>query len=114
VTNLDVSTTSIVWGCGDFNLADLLIFSVPISSNSVPLPSAVTTGLWSAQNIQCLGITAYSSADSYMIAASPTSSSDVRLIKASKIAGPSIQVSSYSFENTLSGASTNIVNGALF
>ena len=48
ITNLDISSTSTVWGCGDFNLADLLIFTVPISTNVVPTTSAVTTGLWTA------------------------------------------------------------------
>jgi len=52
-----------------------------------------------------------------MIASNPSSSIDVRLIKASKISTKSstyIEVSSYNFENTLSGATTNVVNGALF
>jgi hypothetical protein len=44
VTNIDVTSTSTVWGCGDFNLLDLLIFTVPISTNVVPASSAVTTG----------------------------------------------------------------------
>ena len=102
VTNIDISSMSTVWGCGDLNLLDLLIFTVPISSNIAPTNAAVTTGLWTTQSVQCLGITAYSSLDSYMIAANPISSNDVRLIKASKI-GTSISISSYSFENTLSG-----------
>ena len=85
VTNLDISSSSTVWGCGDFNLLDLLIFTVPISSNVVPTSSAVITGIWTSQSIQCLGITAYSTLDSYIIASNPISSNDVRLIKASKI-----------------------------
>jgi hypothetical protein len=68
----------------------LLIFTVPISSTLIPASSDVTTGLWTAQNIECLGITAYTSVDSYMIATSAVSSNDVRLIKASKVAGSSI------------------------
>lgn len=48
-----------------------------------------------------------------MIAASPTSSSDVRLIKAN-YAAPSIYVSAYTFESTLSGSTSNLVNGAYF
>lgn len=90
VTNLDISSTSVVWGCGDFNLVDLLIFTVTIKSNIVPATSDVTTGLWSGQSIQCLGITAYTSIDSFMIAASSASSNDVRLIKATYVSGPKI------------------------
>jgi hypothetical protein len=82
VTNLDISSSSTAWGCGDFNLLDLLIFTVPISSNVVPTSSAVITGIWNSQSIQCLGITAYSTVDSYIIASNPISSNDVRLIKA--------------------------------
>jgi hypothetical protein len=48
-----------------------------------------------------------------MIAANPTSSSDVRLIKAT-FTSPSIYVSSYGFEGALSGVSTNLVSGAFF
>jgi len=48
-----------------------------------------------------------------LIAANPTTSIDVRLIKAS-YTSPSIYVSSYAFEATLSGISTNLVSGAFF
>ncbi len=48
-----------------------------------------------------------------MIAANPSSSSDVRLIKAN-YAAPSIYVSAYNFESTLSGSTSNLVNSAYF
>lgn len=45
ITNLDIEpVTSHLWGCGDFNSVDLLIFKLPQLTTMAPSASSMVTG----------------------------------------------------------------------
>ncbi len=45
ITNVDIESSSVtLWGCGDFNAIDLVVFRIPTITNVAPISSSVITG----------------------------------------------------------------------